>query len=118
MTWKCSTGTHLAVWDDRFVDILVIMGFFLVYFCTAAIDRVFGVLLVEFGAKFPETSSTNLSSLGGVVNGLYFIGGPIATVLLNSGIKPRYCLFAAGIIAATGSILTAYVSKAWLLHVT
>ena len=62
------------------VNVFIVFSFFLVYFCTAANDRIFGILLVELRAKFPSAPTASLTVLGSIVTGLCFGMGPVATV--------------------------------------
>ena len=56
-------------------DVLSILGLFLTFFCMAASNRVYGILLIELQARFPSASMKALNSLSGVVGSLHFIVG-------------------------------------------
>ena len=57
------------------LNLLAAVGLFVVYFCMAASNRVFGILLIALQSRFPAASVKALNSLSGVVSAVpYLIG--------------------------------------------
>ena len=103
---------------DLVGDCLCVAALFLVYFCMAASNRVFGILLIALRERFPDASITALSSLSGVVSALQFCAAPFFSILMNKGATPRMILCVAGVVCAGGAIASAYATSLPLLYFT
>ena len=83
--YSCSFQTTVHRRSTLVGDILCVAALFIVYFCMAATNRVFGILLIALRRRFPSASITALSSLSGVVSALPFAAAPLFSVLMNKG---------------------------------
>ena len=69
-----------------------VAGCILMQVCSGSTTRVFGILLVSFREKFPETSTATLTSVNGTGVAITMFIAPVVTVLMNKGISARKIL--------------------------
>ena len=69
-----------------------VVGCILMHLCSGSTTRVFGVLLVAFQERFPESTTATLTSVSGCCVALSMFTGPITTMLMNKGVSARWIL--------------------------